>query len=131
MGNRAKDWMTQAEGDLNHARNSLRAGDFDWSCFAAQQSAEKAVKGLILSLGGEGGGHSILRLLKDLSEMLSVPDDLVKAAMRLDKHYIPTRYPNGFDAGAPKEYFTEEEAQKAIEDAGRIYDFCSQSLSRP
>jgi HEPN domain-containing protein len=131
MGNRAVDWLNQAEGDLRHAVNARKDGDYDWSCFAAQQTAEKAVKGLILSKGGEGWGHSVTRLLKDLAGLLEIPDVLVKAAMRLDKHYIPTRYPNGFDVGAPREYYTDEDAEKAVEDAERIYGFCRQSVFEP
>ncbi len=131
MGNRAPDWLSQAEGDLRHAVNSRKAGDHDWSCFAAQQAAEKAVKGLILYRGGEGWGHSVTRLLKDLAELEEIPDTLLKAAMRLDKHYIPTRYPNGFDVGAPREYYTDEDAEKAIEDADAIYRFCRQSFPEP
>ena len=131
MGNRAKDWLSQAEGDLQHSKNARKAGDYDWGCFAAQQAAEKAVKGLILSKGGEGWGHSVMRLLKDLSKVMAVPEPLVRSAMRLDRHYIPTRYPNGFDTGAPKEYYTDEDADKAVEDAQSVYDFCHKSFSEP
>ncbi len=31
---------------------------------------------------------------------------LVVCAKTLDKHYIPTRYPNGLDAGAPTDFYT-------------------------
>jgi HEPN domain-containing protein len=128
MTNRAPDWLAQAGHDLEHARHAREDADYDWACFAAHQSAEKAVKALFLSLGGEGWGHSITRLLKDMSLKLAVSEQLIMAAQRLDKHYIPTRYPNGFDMGAPQDYYTAEEARQAIEDAQRIYDFCEQSL---
>ncbi len=42
MGNRYADWLRQAEADLRHARNSLENGDYEWSCFATHQAAEKA-----------------------------------------------------------------------------------------
>jgi HEPN domain-containing protein len=106
----------------------LEAGDYDWACFAAHQAAEKAVKALILYRGGEGWGHAITRLLVDLRHQLPVPAELLETAQRLDKHYIPTRYPNGFDIGAPRDYYTEGEAEQAIQDAQRIYNFCQQSL---
>jgi len=128
VSNRAPDWLAQAEHDLNHARHALEAGDYDWACFAAHQAAEKAVKALILYRGGEGWGHAITRLLVDLRHQLPVPAELREAAQRLDKHYIPTRYPNGFDVGAPRDYYTEGEARQAIQDAQRIYNFCQQSL---
>ncbi|HFD38746.1 MAG TPA: HEPN domain-containing protein [Anaerolineae bacterium] len=128
MSNRAHDWLVQSAHDLQHARHAVEDGDYDWACFAAHQAAEKAVKGLLLSLGGEGWGHAISRLLVDLSRELSLPDGLLSAAQRLDKHYIPTRYPNGFDVGAPRDYYTVGEARQAIQDAERIHDFCQQSL---
>jgi len=85
---------------------------------------------LILSKSGEGWGHSVTRLLKDLSEMMDVPQVLIKSGMRLDKHYIPARYPNGFNSGAPREYYTDEDAKKSVEDAQHIYDFCFESFSQ-
>ena len=131
MGNRANDWLHQAEGDLQHAKNARKDGDYDWACFAAQQASEKAVKGVFLAKSGEGWGHSVTRLLKDLSNVMKISTKLIKAAMNLDKHYIPTRYPNGFDSGAPREYYTDEDAKKAIEDAQSIYDFCLKSIPKP
>jgi hypothetical protein len=58
---RIDDWMRQADKDLKHARTSLAAGDYEWACFASQQAAEKALKALYQSLGGESFGHSILK----------------------------------------------------------------------
>jgi len=130
MGNRAEDWLSQGLHDLDHAQRALDGGDFDWACFAAHQGAEKAVKGLFLSLGGEGWGHSITALLNDLAKRAQIPEELFDSARRLDKHYIPTRYPNGFDSGAPHSYYTVEEAAKALRDGRSIYDFCEQSVCK-
>jgi len=44
MPNRSHDWFRQAERDLDQARDSRLSGKHEWACFAAQQSAEKAVK---------------------------------------------------------------------------------------
>jgi hypothetical protein len=44
----------------------------------------------------------------------------MEGAKILDKYYIPARYPNGFDTGAPMEYFTEKEAKEAVEYADKI-----------
>ncbi len=128
MANRAPDWFAQATRDLEHARHALDDGDYEWACFAAQQAAEKAVKAAILALGGEGWGHSVTRLLLDLGQLRPVPPELVDAARRLDKHYLPTRYPNGFPAGAPKDYYTAQEGGQAIADAAAVHDLCQQSL---
>lgn len=128
MPNRHGDWFRQAEADLRHARNSVEAGDHEWACFAAQQAAEKAVKALVQRLGGEPRGHSVTILLGALAERTEVPVQLVEAGKRLDKHYIPTRYPNGFEAGAPTDYYTRSEAEAAVDDATRILEFCRGAL---
>lgn len=124
MPNRHADWLRQGEADLRHARNALEDGDHEWACFAAQQAAEKALKAVIQARGGEAWGHSVTILAGGLAEEMELPEGLTDAARRLDKHYIPTRYPNGFDQGAPTDYYTGPEAEAAIEDAESILEFC-------
>jgi HEPN domain-containing protein len=53
---------------------------------------------------------------------------LVTQAKALDKHYIPTRYPNGFASGAPMDYYTTDDATRAIDDAEAIVRFCEDLL---
>jgi HEPN domain-containing protein len=126
---RARDWLRQAERDLAHARRSAAAADHEWACFAAQQSAEKALKAAHQSLGGEGWGHSVARLLTELGPRVTVPRELVERGLQLDKHYIPTRYPNGFVEGIPGDYYTEAEAHDAIACAEQILDFARRQIS--
>jgi HEPN domain-containing protein len=52
MGNRYLDWLRQADADLRHARHAAADVNFEWSCFAAQQAAEKALKALLQKGGG-------------------------------------------------------------------------------
>ncbi len=124
MPNRWRDWLAQAKRDLNHAVHACEDEDFEWSCFSAQQGAEKAVKAVFLYLHGESWGHSVFALLKALGDKTEVSERLIEAAKNLDKHYIPTRYPNGFDSGMPGEYYTKKDAQEAIENAREIIEFC-------
>jgi len=84
MPNRAKDWLAQAERDLEQAEDSRRAGRHEWACFAAQQAAEKAVKALHLALGQEAWGHVIARLLRDLPQEVKVPEEILNKAKVLD-----------------------------------------------
>ena len=114
----------KAEGDLRHARNAAQSGDYEWACFAAQQAAEKGLKAVVQSLGGEPWGHSVTVLAGGLAERLQMAPALVDAGKRLDKHYIPTPYPNGFDQGAPTDYYTAGEAEAAIADAVENMEFC-------
>lgn len=129
MASRAKDWMNQAQRDLLHARRAQEVGHFDWACFAAHQAAEKAVKALYQSAGGDARGHSVWGLLDQLPAPLRPPADLAEAGRRLDRHFIPTRYPNAFPGGAPFERYTAADGEEAIRDAQRIVAFCARHLA--
>src|SRR5262245_49557267 len=94
--NRWRDWWGQCERDLRHAENALDDSDFEWAAFAAQQAADKALKALIMAFGGDPWGHSITGLIEALPPRTLAVDEIIEAASRLDKHYIPARYPNGF-----------------------------------
>lgn len=87
-----------------------------------------AVKALCFHLKEECWGHAISRLLTVLGREMTIPEEILTRAKKLDKYYIPTRYPNGFEIGAPKEYFTEEEAKEAIKNAEKIIKFCEEYL---
>jgi HEPN domain-containing protein len=130
MPERHQDWMRQARLDLEHARLAAREGHLEWAVFAAQQAAEKACKALHMSLGGDAWGHDLTALLGALPQEHRAEDDLVDRAKALDKHYIPSRYPNGFDQGTPRDHYTEREAQAAIADAEAILEFCTRSIPR-
>jgi HEPN domain-containing protein len=83
MSGRARDWLRQAEADLRHARHALDDGDHEWSCFAAQQAAEKAAK----------AAHDA--------------------------------------AGAPADFYTRAEAERAIGDAEAVIAICRGIVSGP
>jgi HEPN domain-containing protein len=129
MANRYADWFRQAEADLRHARNALEDGDYEWSCFAAQQAAEKALKAVFQKHGMDAWGHTVTALIGSLPAEVSKPSDsLINYARMLDKHYIPTRYPNGFDSGAPTDFYTKDEARSAIQHAEAILEFCRDQI---
>jgi HEPN domain-containing protein len=130
VAERSADWLRQADADLRHARNSLAVGDYEWSAFAAQQSAEKAIKGLFQSLHLDAWGHTLSVLLASLPESSRPAGRLIELAKALDKHYIPTRYPNGFERGAPTDFYTRDEAARAIEQAEEIIAFCRRQVGR-
>lgn len=129
MAERSKDWMWQAERDLNHARNSLSAEDFEWACFAGQQAAEKALKAVFQAKHLEGWGNVLIKLAEDLKPHASeVSEEILEACRNLDKFYIPTRYPNGFASGAPGQFYDAKDAQGAIRYAGIIIEFCKDQI---
>jgi len=114
---------------MEHARHAYRDGDWEWAAFAAQQAGEKALKALAFALGGEGRGHSLLRLVEGLRQKVEVPQAVQEAARNLDRHYIPARYPNGWPAGAPGDFYDRKEAEEALSNAETILAFARGHLS--
>jgi HEPN domain-containing protein len=120
---RAHDWFNQALRDLEQAEDSRKAGRHEWACFAAQQSAEKAVKALHLHMHQEAWGHVISKLLKELPESVNIPKDLIDKARVLDNFYIPPRYPNSHPEGAPFDHYGPIQSEEAIRYAREIIEF--------
>ncbi len=121
------DWLKQSERDLEHAKSSKDGGFYEWACFSAQQAAEKALKAVYLYNNEEAWGHSVLNLIKGLK---SATIDLEEKAAKLDRYYIPTRYANSFESGAPMDYFFKEDAEEAIRYAEEIIRFCKDLLGK-
>lgn len=130
MARRYRDWFEQAKRDLELSRTAKNGGWHEWACFAAQQAGEKAIKALFDYLAGEGCGHSLTKLLEDLPHELAAPSEIQRAAQQLDRLYIPTRYPNGFDAGKPGDYFNKDDSDAAIDQAQRVLAWVEEHLSR-
>jgi HEPN domain-containing protein len=130
MAERSLDWLRQAEADLLHARNARDDGDYNWSAFAAQQAAEKGIKAVFQRQHLDAWGHALSVLLENLPPSLRPWADLIDAAKELDKHYIPTRYPNGFERGAPVDFYTRREAEQAIANAEMILAWCRRQVGR-
>ena len=128
MVSRVDDWFRQALRDLEHARRSIELGDYEWVCFASQQAAEKAVKALYQKLGVEVWGHSISRMLESLPNEYKPSKEMIDKAKELDRHYIPTRYPSFHPEGAPLDYYTEEDAKRAVKYAGEIVEYCRSKI---
>ena len=131
MSDRARDWVRQAEADLAQARESNRDAHYEWACFAAQQAAEKAAASACVALGHRArlaGVTDALQLLRSHRE--GVDDELLDRARALDKHHLLTRYPKFFASGAPTDFYTQSEAERAIADAETVLEVCRTVLSR-
>ena len=128
MANRCLDWLRQSEADLRHAQHAMESGDHERSCFAAHQAGDKVLKAVFQKLGMDAWGHTLTALIGNLPAPIQPTEDLVICAKVLDKHYIPTRYPNGFESGAPTDFYTRGEAEQAIGCAEAIIAFCCHQI---
>ncbi|MFQ6071439.1 MAG: HEPN domain-containing protein [Methanosarcinales archaeon] len=107
-------WFDQAKYDLHAAEGSIDHGDYEWACFQAQQSAEKALKAFLF-LKGERAiiTHSVYRLIKMCLNYDSEFKTIINAK-ELDEYYIPTRYPNGLPDEVPHRFYNLEDAEKCV-----------------
>jgi HEPN domain-containing protein len=92
------------------------------------QAAENAIEALFQHLHLEAWGHALTELLQNLPDQSKPAPGLVDLARELDKHYIPIRYPNGFERGAPVDYYTRKEADTAVTNAEAIVEFCRNKI---
>lgn len=125
----AARWLSQGERDLDAARYLRDGGRHNLACYQAQQAAEKALKAVLYAQGEESVlGHSAVVLVVAAGE--SEPDlrTVADAARRLDRFYIPTRYPNGLPGGIPADAFDDRDAAGAIADAEAVVTACRAAL---
>jgi HEPN domain-containing protein len=127
--NRWKDWYEQGKRDMEKARLDIANGYYEWACFTSHQATEKVIKALALKSGTNLWGHSLNEMLSVLALRIELPAAIQDNARLLDLYYIPTRYPNGFPAGKPADYFTARQAKEAVDAASTVIRFCESLLS--
>lgn len=116
-------WLNLAEEDLRVCRLVGPAGLHGPACFHAQQCAEKALKAILEE-------RSVVRRVHALAELRALVEatgaNLVVVAnslIRLDRFYMPTRYPLVQGALAPGRV-TAELAAQSIADAEAVLALC-------
>lgn len=123
-------WLQQAHQDIDDARYNLAGGRYHLACFLAQQAAEKALKGYLYAQGEERvWGHSVADLARQAAEHDARFKTLVGMGGGLDRHYIPTRYPNGLPGGIPAEAFDSDDAEKALRQAQHVIQQVEEALA--
>lgn len=110
-------WREQADSALA-AAHMLADTQSAWACFCSEQAAQLAIKGLLHAAGLAAWGHDLVELESRLGEPLEDAwPGAAGEAMRLARHYIPTRYPDAHPGGAPADRYARADALAAIADA--------------
>ena len=110
MDNVVQEWLTFAETDLGvaqHLYNSYHPKPLEIICYHCQQSAEKAIKAVIIVKGSQGG----MPKLQDLSFLL----DQIKNMVKIDERYYDyadTLTPYGVAVRYPSELTLEDRHAK-------------------
>lgn len=122
-------WIRQAEQDLQQAEDSMRAGRYEWAAYAAQQSAEKNLKGILILAGAKFEfTHQLAILARQIEEAglpiagLPSQDDLLMLA---EQNQL-ARYP--MNDLAPRDAVTESRAKQSIQTAKRVEQFARSLL---
>ena len=112
-------WIEFAKTDLGVAKHLLEAyypKPLEIICYHAQQTAEKAIKALVIFHGAQGGlpkNHNLSFLLEQIKNMKEIPEEYYDYADTLTPYGIVVRYPNELN-------LEETHAVKAIECAEKI-----------
>lgn len=125
-------WLSDALWDLDTAALLHRNGRHNAACFYAQQAAEKAAKALLYPINQAPWGHSVRLPLERYAQLSSDSEaaGLIPLARDLDRHYIPSRYPNAHPEGTSHEAYDEDTSKEAIIRAEKIISFVNQRLGR-
>lgn len=131
-GKEAQRWLLQAEDDLKFVEWVHEEGlFFDKGCFMSQQAGEKALKACLYGLGRRRViGHSLFEMVQDLGNHDDSFESISKSARRLDRFYVPTRYPNGLPGGMPFQVYSSEDLEEALLDAKRVYEVARTYLKK-
>ena len=126
----AQRWFRQSEDDYRFVEWLKRKADFfDKGCFMAQQAGEKALKSCLYATGKRRViGHSLFEMTDQLSKQDNRFKKVISESKRLDRYYIPTRYPNGIPGGSPFQVYDEEDLNNAFDDLQEIVGICRQFL---
>jgi len=125
----AARWLAQAEYDLRAAQENNKSKLYSYACFISQQAGEKALKAFLYGEGErEVLGHSVVVLCKRAAKFQKEFNFLVSHAARLDRFYIPTRYPNGLPGGIPAETYEQQDAESALASAKEILSLVKKHL---
>jgi HEPN domain-containing protein len=66
----------------------------------------------------------VLRLVEQVERAgIRVPGKIADAAKELERHYIPSRYPDAYPSGSPYEFYREQDAQVAIDHTEAVLRF--------
>jgi HEPN domain-containing protein/phosphoserine phosphatase len=120
----ANRWFVTGKDDLDTAVILKQNQKHAHACFHAQQAVEKAIKAIWYLCDKDPWGHSIFKLVQDLEEVdtdaFSLLNQYTNDAKKLDRLYIPTRYPNGLPDITPDMAYSEDDSQYSIDVAQKI-----------
>ena len=100
MNPEVKEWLELAITDFGvakHLNDTYYPKPIEIICYHCQQSAEKAIKALIVHFGAVGGlpkSHDLSFWLNQIKNMVEISEDYYDCADALTPYGVAIRYPN-------------------------------------
>ena len=97
-----REWLNRARSNLSQAKGGIRLPDvyLEDLCFQAQQAAEKAFKGVLISLTVRFPyTHDLAALVSLIEAAGQIVPDRVREAARLSDYAVEARYTGTRRAG--------------------------------
>ena len=116
-------WFLQAEDDLKMAKLAFANGFYSQTCYHASQSAEKALKSIIIDLGElPPKTHALNRLKGMLSQLGLHTSDLEDLKLNfLTRMHTSTRYPS--EDLPPVQLFDQSDGEECLEIAEKVISY--------
>ena len=100
MDKLCREWLSFAETDLGiaqHLYDRYRPRPLEIVCYHCQQSAEKAIKAVIIAMGAQDGmpkPHDLSFLLNQIKNMTEIDERYYDYADTLTPYGVSVRYPS-------------------------------------
>jgi len=125
-------WLAQATHDIHAAKQSMENGYYEWACFQAEQSAEKALKSVIVFHGKSAPKLHRLGVLIGIMKSVDpkfrgIHIDIADLQSYTFTARYPFLIPGNFET--PHDYITKEDAEICINQAQVILDLIRQLLN--
>ena len=108
-------WFIFADEDWIMAKRALEDGIFNQTCFHSQQGVEKLLKGFLQDSKKKiPKTHSLVELLNLCAGINSTLANIEEDCIKLDRYYIPTRYPDALPGTLPEGLPSKKDAETAL-----------------
>ncbi len=110
-------------GVARHLFETYRPQPLEIICYHCQQSAEKAIKAVIVAHGAQGGMpklHDLSFLLNQIKNMVEIDEKYYDYADELTPYGVTVRYPSELG-------LEERHAKAALEHAGELLDWAKKN----
>ena len=121
MDKRSREWLKQADYDIDTAEYMFTGGKFFYAFFMCHLSVEKAIKGLYQQHLKETPPktHNLVYLLKKID--IRPAETVGKFIVKLNEASVVTRYPEDIDK--LQQQYTKDVTKNIIEESKKVLEW--------